>query len=245
MIQNNCGVYKITCTKNDRFYIGQSRNISNRFHEHLRSLRCNRHFNFHMQRCYNKYGEESFVFEILKYCNESEVIQIEYELLQEYKNDILSMNICTEARASRQGCKNSDSHRKKCSRAKLGIPSSNKGIPMTLDQKLSRSKLTAEDDDIVRCLYNTGVQIKALCEKFKVSYTSIRNSLNRTGGYNLRLSRSKSGKVSKIKSEDSVIKELFLQGYSPLELAERYNVVSKTIVNSLKRSGVYTPPKYD
>lgn len=70
MLGKDCflkGVYKIRCTCNGKYYIGSTHeSFSKRISHHVSLLRANKHKNAHMQRCFNKYGEGSFVFEILK-----------------------------------------------------------------------------------------------------------------------------------------------------------------------------------
>jgi group I intron endonuclease len=63
----DCGVYGIICS-DKKMYIGQSKNIKERWDEHLKSLKNNHHFNSYLQNAFNKYGEQAFTFEVLKYC---------------------------------------------------------------------------------------------------------------------------------------------------------------------------------
>lgn len=62
------GIYKITCNQNNKVYIGQSTSIKRRWAQHRRDLKNNNHYNQYLQRAYNKYGEESFEYEILELC---------------------------------------------------------------------------------------------------------------------------------------------------------------------------------
>ena len=71
------GVYKITNTKTKKFYIGSSNHLSGRWFTHLCHLRKNDHGNIHLQRSWNKHGEDSFKFEILFYCDERDLILYE------------------------------------------------------------------------------------------------------------------------------------------------------------------------
>lgn len=61
------GIYKITNKNNGRYYIGSSVNINNRWNEHKRTLKQNKHDNDFLQKSWNKHGEESFLFEIIEY----------------------------------------------------------------------------------------------------------------------------------------------------------------------------------
>lgn len=58
------GIYKITCIVNGRFYIGSAVNLRKRKNNHWHSLRQNKHYNLPMQRAWNKYGEQAFIFEV-------------------------------------------------------------------------------------------------------------------------------------------------------------------------------------
>ena len=60
------GIYRIVNTKNDKSYIGSSKNIIRRWYIHKSALKNNRHHSIYLQRSWNKHGEQSFKFEILK-----------------------------------------------------------------------------------------------------------------------------------------------------------------------------------
>lgn len=64
------GVYKITNTITNKFYIGStSESFIKRWNHHINSLRRNTHKNKHLQNAFNKYGEQSFKFEIVETCS--------------------------------------------------------------------------------------------------------------------------------------------------------------------------------
>lgn len=67
------GIYKITCTENQKIYIGSASNIDRRFKTHKGTLKNNTHKNPHLQSAYSKYGEDSFIYEIIEYCPESDL----------------------------------------------------------------------------------------------------------------------------------------------------------------------------
>src|SRR6266566_206763 len=60
------GVYRITCTANSRFYIGSAIDLRKRCNEHFYALRNNQHHSITLQRAWNKYGPDAFVFEIIE-----------------------------------------------------------------------------------------------------------------------------------------------------------------------------------
>ena len=81
-----CGIYKIYCDSNNRTYIGSSNNIERRFKEHLGDLRNNRHSNQYLQNSYNKYGEDSFSFNIITNCYEQERFKLEQFYIDNNEN---------------------------------------------------------------------------------------------------------------------------------------------------------------
>ena len=60
------GLYKITCLKNNKIYIGQSENILGRLGRHSENLEKNRHDCQELQNDFNCYGKAYFIFEALK-----------------------------------------------------------------------------------------------------------------------------------------------------------------------------------
>ena len=62
------GIYKITCLSTGEVYVGQSTAIARRWATHKRELKKGIHYNKHLQRTYDKYGEDDFVYEILEQC---------------------------------------------------------------------------------------------------------------------------------------------------------------------------------
>lgn len=60
------GIYAITCTINGKIYIGSSNDINRRWGEHRSLLKNGKHSNPHLQKCWNKYGSDYFIFSILE-----------------------------------------------------------------------------------------------------------------------------------------------------------------------------------
>jgi len=81
------GIYKITNKKNNKIYVGSSANLERRYYYHLNSLRKNKHYNIHLQRSFNRDGEESFEYSILEYCNNDVLVDRE-EYLIEHLNSL-------------------------------------------------------------------------------------------------------------------------------------------------------------
>lgn len=62
------GIYKIENLVNHKVYIGQSVDIKNRLRHHKQMLKNNKHFCSHLQKSWNKYGNDCFSFSVLEEC---------------------------------------------------------------------------------------------------------------------------------------------------------------------------------
>ena len=85
------GVYQIKNRINGKCYIGSSVNLRHRQREHVRKLQRGKHRNRHLQRAFDKYGIETFVFSILEYVSSKKLIESEQHYLDVLKPEY---NIC-------------------------------------------------------------------------------------------------------------------------------------------------------
>ena len=96
-METKSGIYKITNTINDRFYIGSSVNIHKRLNEHKRMLRKNIHDNDFLQKSWNKHGEDHFKFEIIELIIDKSTLiireQFYLDLINPF-NENTTYNIC-------------------------------------------------------------------------------------------------------------------------------------------------------
>lgn len=79
------GIYKILNKINGKFYIGRATCIYNRVNTHVSMLRGNRHPNIHLQRAWNKYGKDVFVFSVVQIGLKSDLIELEQYYLDTLK----------------------------------------------------------------------------------------------------------------------------------------------------------------
>lgn len=63
------GIYCIWNLKDGKIYVGSAVDLKERLHQHYKELTTNQHFNQHLQRAWNKYGEKNFKAEILSQQN--------------------------------------------------------------------------------------------------------------------------------------------------------------------------------
>jgi group I intron endonuclease len=79
------GIYQIRNIINDNIYIGSAYNLYDRFRTHYSNLKLNKHHNQHLQNSYNKYGGDSFVFEVLEILNDvKNIYEIELVYIEKY-----------------------------------------------------------------------------------------------------------------------------------------------------------------
>lgn len=136
------GIYKISCTQNNKYYYGSSVDILSRRNHHKNSLRKKLHHNKILQNVWNKYGEESFIFEIIEQVNIENLKDIEDTYLKEHVYNIDCVNIMASSnnvphnigfsghshtKETKSKIKNSMIGRKHCEKTKLKISESNKG----------------------------------------------------------------------------------------------------------------------
>lgn len=81
-LNEKCGIYIFTNLLNGKRYVGSSKNLYNRLHEHLHNLNNEKGHNKHFQSSWKKNGEESFIYGILEFCEES----IRFDREQHYIN---------------------------------------------------------------------------------------------------------------------------------------------------------------
>lgn len=79
------GIYVILNLQNGKFYLGSSNHLKKRRREHFWALRANKHDNPYLQRAFNKYGEDNFIFKVIRYVDrERDLRDIEQVYLDEY-----------------------------------------------------------------------------------------------------------------------------------------------------------------
>lgn len=112
--QLDVGVYLITNINSGRSYVGSSSwSIRGRWLKHRWRLKKNTHHSIKIQRAFNKYGMDVFVFKVLEYCEPVccvEREQVWMDILKPFYNT-------AQLAESTRGCALSDKHRAKLRRA--------------------------------------------------------------------------------------------------------------------------------
>lgn len=84
-IMKLCGIYCIINIVNKKRYIGSSKDIKYRFYYHKYQLYKGIHFNDHLQKSWDKYGEDNFIFHKLSICNEADLLTVEQYYINLFK----------------------------------------------------------------------------------------------------------------------------------------------------------------
>jgi len=128
------GIYEILNGETGTWYRGQSIDIEKRLSQHRKSLQNGTHYNAHLQRSWDKWGEEVFSFHVLEECDESQLNEREEYWVGEWYNDpSISFNKKAGGDAAgfseetkrkisqiKKGKKFSEEHKRKLSETKKG-----------------------------------------------------------------------------------------------------------------------------
>lgn len=125
------GIYEVRNNITDSTYIGSAINLDRRRSVHFSLLRKNLHPNIHLQRAWNKYGNDSFEFNILLFCRRD--VLIFYE--QRFLDTITPAYNLSPTANSNLGTKYNYS---KLSKIKSGI--SRRGVPKSEDWRIKHHK---------------------------------------------------------------------------------------------------------
>lgn len=119
-----CGIYRITNTKTNQCYVGQSQRVKKRLREHFRLLGTGKHPNARLQNAYNKYGSACFVGEIEVRCDDvSDLDTIEEAFISgraEFTSPVV-YNIADFAKAPMRGKFHSEQTRAKIRQGIKGV----------------------------------------------------------------------------------------------------------------------------
>jgi group I intron endonuclease len=78
------GIYKIENQTNNKVYIGSSNDIGRRWKEHMDYLNCNNHHCLRLQKDWNNYSIENFIFSIIEICEIDDLLNEEQKYIDYY-----------------------------------------------------------------------------------------------------------------------------------------------------------------
>lgn len=185
------GIYKITNKVNGKFYIGSSNNIRKRWRHHKSNLKNGSHINIHLQRSYNKYGEESFSYEIIKELRAipSLILKEEQKLLDYYCESWDKLfNISPYACSGMKGRSHTKEARQILSKKLSGENHPHYGKPVSEEWRRNISKkkkrFTDEEEASFRDRWKAGETKSSIAKDFGVHITTITRAIDRAERFN-------------------------------------------------------------
>jgi group I intron endonuclease len=229
------GVYSIINKSNGKIYIGSSSNIQYRFNVHLYRLRKGNHANQLLQAAWNKYGEKSFIFELIEIVvDKTKIIEREQHYI-----DILNTAVpygynIRKIASSNLGCKHSDEAKFKIScsskarrhseetRRKIG--EIHKGLHHTDESKI---KISINRTGIVPKWINPIARSRKISESRK-GYIMPQSTKD-------KLSKAHKGKSKFTQEIKNEMHQLFIGGMSRKAIAEKIGADRHIVSNILKQ----------
>ncbi len=229
------GVYIVMNIYNNKYYIGSTINLYARMVNHLKELRENKYHSIHLQRSWNKYGESNFIFGILEYIDNVDILvereQYWLDKLKAY-DDKYGYNICKKA-YSCLGVK----HGERSQEVKDKISKANKGRERrdVWGSKNSSTILTEEIVEEIKLQIYNGKFVQEIYKDFNVSASIIYDIINKVTWKHvlpdLDLSNCKNfiPHAKLTKKEVLEIRKKLLNGADVNDLSEEYYISVATI----------------
>ena len=261
------GIYKITNLIDGKVYIGQTVNYNKRKKKHLSSLKNGNHHNEHLQRAFDKYGEDSFKIELIKKCNIEELDKLEryyikeldacnhdkgYNMMyggQRYRN--FTKEVRLKMSEAGKGRKFTDEHKKKISLAQKGKKISQESINKSIATKKRNKEHWGEKnpnalisdkiaEQIIIDLLK-GISANDISNKYQVSNDVVYNLMyGKTYLHIMPDVREKLKSRTSILQEDKIETsiEMYLQGHSQNIIAKTMNISRNTLRKELKARNI-------
>ncbi len=254
LYKNKIGIYKITNIKNNKVYIGQTKDrFIERYWSHVWRLKNNSHNNQHLQKSWNKYGENSFLFEVIEICDDIlKIDQLEIDYIRKHKDfgncynitdggkgsygyimsESQRKSIGDKNRKNMLGKKHSEITKAKMSQARKGRVYNRINLVIDFDTAIKIKK------DLIH-----NIPYKDIYKKYNVCYKTINGIISnntwksaKVDGWNEFL-LSKPQKLNYETAE--IIRNKFNNGVSKDELMAEYKKSERTIRDIIKNN-IYT-----
>lgn len=191
-IPSSSGIYQIRHVASGKVYVGSAISLSRRKIEHWRDLRRGDHGNAKLQRAWNKYGEDAFVFEVL------EPVLLLEDLLTREQDWILELDVCRKGynlaptAGSLLGHKMSMETRQRMSQVKTGVRKSPEHVAK-VKEALTGRKMTPEQCQRMREA-KLGKKQGPRSEEWKAKISASLQGLKRTAEQRQHMSQVMTGK---------------------------------------------------
>ena len=206
-MQLNSGVYIISY--NNKNYVGSSSNLKKRIREHFNCLKRNAHPNSRLQRAYNKYGVDVFLYKIVATCPSEYLLKLEQWFINNLKPELNLAEIVGRPPANRKrGYKMSEEAKQNISKARTG-------------QKIDRSNYVHSEETLNKI--SQSLKGRVITEAWKQK---------------MREAKANGGKYSKLNVEQVKEIKLLVGTKTDKEISEIFNC-SRATINQIKNNKIW------
>lgn len=191
------GIYTITNLLDNKIYVGYATNFRKRKGDHISNLRKNKHKNIHLQRAFNRDGENNFKVELLEeypinilpsmenyWCNllNAHNPNFGYNILPTSDFGLITHSKESREKISKalKGRKLSKEHKEKCKTINIGRKHTEEAkvkMKMALHENVKKGSIKLNEEQVKEIIYliNTGEKSSIIAKKFNVSRWTIAN----------------------------------------------------------------------
>lgn len=176
------GIYGIHNKITDKWYIGQSINIENRFKHHKWGLISGYHFNRHLLHSWQQYGQSAFEFLVIEECEKSVLNDREKHWIKKYNSIKNGYNQCEGGNSTKDRIVTNEMRRAE-SLARMGKnnPFYGKQHSFEWKQSLSKRQLGHNNPMFGKFGENHPRSRKVRCVETEVVYSSLCEAERQTG----------------------------------------------------------------
>lgn len=245
--KKSIGIYRIRNLITNKVYVGQTtENFQRRYWLHRWQLRKNKHDNNHLQRAWNKYGEENFIFEVIEVVNKEEIDEKERYWIAFYRNSSYGCySIQDGGQDKRLGrCLSAEARKKIGELNRVRMLGSK--LPDETKRKMSESRkgkriyrkndrLTDEQAFLIKSMYVSGKTSKEIQDELKIPYKILNNILSMNSYSTIKVEGWEDFFKERLKCREyrknrgKLIEEELIEGKPIKELSLKYGVNRKTI----------------
>lgn len=230
------GIYVIYNLVNNKMYIGQSFDVETRLRKHKESLRRGTHYNDHLQKAFNKYGENSFFFKLVLECKESERDYYEKKFIKDFQTNNREYGYNIEEGGCGHKHKSEETKQKLSDSLKGRITNPENHAKLIQTQKREKHPMWIKEFTIEEAVndYQKGMTLEEISKKHNVCTRTVWVRLKHSG---IVLNHATGLRPHKHYDVEGIVND-FKNGMSRRKLATKYGHGRNTITKILKTEGV-------